>query len=431
VEIGNGPARVKIYTMNRRDGYPEFTLAWKQAGRRRTRSFASMEEARMIAQQTSVRLANGWNAADEATRRDIDLLRHCERVAKDHGVTLAAAIDEWASARKAVGEIPISDAVRFYQANRKDLLIRRTLAQVAEEFIESRRANGSSEIHVRNCRDYLGRLTGQVKADIADVTTADLNGFLRNQKTLGPVSRNSLRGTIVSMFRFAKRQGYLHRDRDTVADMTESCKVPEAEITIFTPEEMRRMLLASHARLLPVLAIGAFAGIRTAEIRRLHWEDIKWDRGHIEIAGRKAKTASRRLVPLAENLKAWLAPWRDAAGGIVSASDVSGALCDVAVKAGVPGGWRRNALRHSYISYRVAKTGDVPRTALEAGNSPEMIFRHYRQVVDGQSAEEWFGIMPPDGWIPSGLQWTLRDRMVRMVAQHETPRVDSANGASP
>ena len=162
----------------------------------------------MIAQQTSVRLANGWNAADEATRRDIDLLRHCERVAKDHGVTLAAAIDEWASARKAVGEIPISDAVRFYQANRKDLLIRRTLAQVAEEFIESRRANGSSEIHVRNCKDYLGRLTGQVKADIADVTTADLNEFLRNQKTLGPVSRNSLRGTIVSMFRFAKRQAY-------------------------------------------------------------------------------------------------------------------------------------------------------------------------------------------------------------------------------
>ncbi len=38
VEIGNGPARIKIYTMNRRDGYPEFTLSWKEAGRRKTRS---------------------------------------------------------------------------------------------------------------------------------------------------------------------------------------------------------------------------------------------------------------------------------------------------------------------------------------------------------------------------------------------------------
>jgi integrase len=418
VEIGNGPARVKIYTMNRRDGYPEFTLAWKEAGRRKTRSFSSMDEARMIAQQVSVRLTNGWTAADEATRRDIDLLRHCEQVAREHGVGLAAAMDEWASARKAAGEIPLSDAVRFYQANRKDLLIQRTLAQVADEFVESRRANGSSEIHVRNCKDYLGRLTGQMRANIADVTTAELNKFIRSQKTLGPVSRNSLRGTIVSMFRFAKRQGYLHPDRDTVADMTESFKVPETEITIYTPQEMTKMLLASHARLLPVLAIGAFAGIRTAEIKRLHWEDIKWDRGHIEIAGRKAKTASRRLVPLTDNLKEWLKPWRDETGEIVSFDDVSGALCDVALKAGITGGWRRNALRHSFISYRVAKTGDVPRTALEAGNSPEMIFRHYREVVDGQSAEEWFGITPPDGWMPSGLKLSLRDRLVRAMAKN-------------
>lgn len=100
VEIGNGPTRVKIYSMNRRDGYPEFTLAWKEAGKRKTRSFASMEEARMIAQQVSVRLANGWTAGDEVTRRDIDLLRHCEQVAQEHGVSLAAAMDEWASARK-------------------------------------------------------------------------------------------------------------------------------------------------------------------------------------------------------------------------------------------------------------------------------------------------------------------------------------------
>ena len=430
VEIGNGPARIKIYTMNRRDGYPEFTLSWKEAGRRKTRSFSSMDEARMIAQQISVRLANGWTAADEATRRDIDLLRHCEQVAREHGVGLAAAMDEWASARKAAGEIPLADAIRFYQANRKDLLIPRTLAQVAEEFIESRRANGSSEIHVRNCRDYLGRLTGQMRANIADVTTAELNKFIRSQKTLGPVSRNSLRGTIVSMFRFAKRQNYLHPDRDTVADMTESCKVPETEITIYTPEEMTKMLLASHARLLPVLAIGAFAGIRTAEIKRLHWEDIKWDRGHIEIAGRKAKTASRRLVPLTDNLKAWLEPWRDETGEIVSFDDVSGALCDVAMKAGIPGGWRRNAMRHSFISYRVAKTGDVPRTALEAGNSPEMIFRHYRAVVDPQSADEWFGIMPPDGWMPTGLKHGLRERMRRLLAQDGTTHVDSNASAA-
>ena len=176
------------------------------------------------------------------------------------------------------------------------------------------------------------------------------------------------------MFSFAKKQGYLHQDRKTVAERSEIFKVPETEISIFTPEEIEKLHLAAHARILPVIAIGAFAGIRTAEIMRLDWEDIKWDRGHIEIAGRKAKTAARRLVPLPENLKTWLSPWREETGPIVTLTAVAGALGDVAVKAQIPGGWRQNALRHSFISYRLALTGDVVRTALEAGNSAKMIF---------------------------------------------------------
>ena len=185
-------------------------------------------------------------------------------------------------------------------------------------------------------------------------------------------------------------------------------KQQETEIQIFTPEEMGRLLLAAHARILPLVAIGGFAGIRSAEIKRLHWEDIKWERGYIEIAGRKAKTAARRLVPLTDNLKAWLAPWREASGAIIPISDTSGALGDIAVKAKIPGGWRQNALRHSFISYRVAETGDVARTALEAGNSPKMIFRHYREVVDGEAAKTWFSIMPPEVWPPT--DWRLRIR---------------------
>ena len=426
VEIGNGPSTVRIYTINRRDGYGQFTLAWREGGRRRTRCLASMDEARIIAQQTTVRLANGGCATDEATRRDIELLRHCERTAGEFGITLAAAIDEWSSARRTAGEIPLSDAVRFYQSNRADMLPVRTIAQVAVEFLESRRASGASAVYVTRSGEYLKRFTGQVGGNIGDVTVAGINAFLRSQETLGPVTRNALRRTLVTMFGFAKRQGYLHPDRKTAAEQTETFKEPETEIAIFTPEEMAALLSAAHARILPLVAIGAFAGIRSAEIRRLHWEDIKWERGHIEIAGRKAKTAARRLVPLTENLKTWLAPWREETGPIMSLSDVSGALNDVAVKAGIPGGWRKNALRHSYISYRVALTGDVARTALKAGNSPEMIFRHYREVVDGRSAEAWFGIIPPEGWVPSGLKWGVRERLRRLACRQDTRNVDTA-----
>jgi integrase len=430
VEIGTGPTKVRIYTINRKDGYDQFTLAWKEGGKRRTRCFSCMDEAKMVGQQVTVRLINGFTDTCEATRRDLDILRHCERTATEFGVTLAAAIEEWASARRTAGSIPLSDAVRFYAANRADLFPTRSNVQAAAEFSVSLKRKGVSDIYVRNATASLKRFTDAVSGNIADVTVTDINRFLDGLKKLGPVSKNGIRRNIITLFVFAKKQGYLHPDRKTAAEQTESFKEPETEIKIFTPEEMQSLLLTAHARILPLIAIGGFAGIRSAEVARLEWQDIKWDRGHIEIAGKKAKTAARRLVPLSDNLKAWLAPWRGETGPILTITDASGALGDTAVKAKIPGGWRQNALRHSYISYRVALTGDVARTSLEAGNSPRMIFRHYREIVDEEATKAWWSIHPPEGWQPPWLKPSIRERLKHLSCRRDNPCVDTTNRAS-
>ncbi len=59
-----------------------------------------------------------------------------------------------------------------------------------------------------------------------------------------------------------------------------------------------------------------------------------------------------------------------------------------------PFAWKHNALRHSFISYRLAGVKNTAQVALEAGNSPQMIFRHYRELVRAVDAEKWFGITP-------------------------------------
>ena len=56
--------------------------------------------------------------------------------------------------------------------------------------------------------------------------------------------------------------------------------------------------------------------------------------------------------------------------------------------------WRHNALSHSFISYRVAKIKNVNEVAMEAGNSPDMIFKHYRELVTETEADAWFGVTP-------------------------------------
>ena len=204
VEVGTGLAKVTIYSCNRKDGFSEFTLAWKEGGCRRRRSLSCLDEARIVAQQISVRLTNGRAVGDEVSKRDLELLEYCEELAGKFGVSLSVAIEEWAGAKKIAGKVSILDAIRSHMASRNELSAVKSIKQVAEEFVESRRI-------------------------------------------------------LVTMFGFIQRQGYLPLDKKTAASLSESFKVPDTEILIFTPEEMLKLLLHApkwiqalqlHARLL-------------------------------------------------------------------------------------------------------------------------------------------------------------------------------------
>jgi hypothetical protein len=62
--------------------------------------------------------------------------------------------------------------------------------------------------------------------------------------------------------------------------------------------------------------------------------------------------------------------------------------------------WKGNGWRHSFASYRLALKKDAPALALEMGNSPTMIFRHYLDLKHEDEAAAWFAIRP-EGEVPS------------------------------
>jgi hypothetical protein len=163
--------------------------------------------------------------------------------------------------------------------------------------------------------------------------------------------------------------------------MVEKRTGPPSEIEIFTPEELRKLIAAAPGRVATCIALQAFAGIRTSEILRLTWKDVARRHGHIEIAAGKAKTASRRLIPICENLAEWLrhADRQGERVWPVTASEYYAQQARAASAAAID--WKANALRPSFITYRLAQTKDVAEVALEAGNSPTMIFRHYRELA--------------------------------------------------
>jgi integrase len=134
--------------------------------------------------------------------------------------------------------------------------------------------------------------------------------------------------------------------------------------------------------------------MRSAELIRLEWSDINFERGYIIVAKEKAKTATRRLVPIQPNLIKWLAPYRGRAGRVFvseHAADRTIAFANRHVD------WPNNALRHSYATYRLAATADMARVALEMGNSPAKLITNYRELADEREATEWFSIVPNVG----------------------------------
>ena len=56
--------------------------------------------------------------------------------------------------------------------------------------------------------------------------------------------------------------------------------------------------------------------------------------------------------------------------------------------------WKMDILRHSYGTYRLPILKSADALALEMGNSPDVIFRHYRRPMNEVSASAYFDLRP-------------------------------------
>ena len=204
----------------------------------------------------------------------------------------------------------------------------------------------------------------------------------------------------------------------TAAEQVKKSKIKNNEdISIFTPADMRRILHAAPPHIVPILAIGAFSGIRMSELNRLDWSAFDLDRGFIELRADQAKTAARRLVPITDNLRAWIEPL-PRTGKIVPTALLHRET--TALVRALKLDWPRNVLRHSFITYRVAKVKSADQVALEAGNSPSVIFKNYRELATENQADEWFGILPKEGQWENTYQWDHRARIVTLPDSEES-----------
>ena len=306
-------------------------------------------------------------------------------------------LSDFIRARKKLAEHgkTITDATEFYLHYLERVRrCKTTVAELVVELLETKRQDGRSEIYLRDLRNILAIFSRDFgNRAIAGITVEELDNWLR-ALDCAPKTRANFRANIGVLFAYAVRRRMLDFNPIT---HTAKPKLVDKPPEIFAVDELRALLEAGRRiepDVVPMLAICAFAGLRDAEIHRLHWNEVDLKRGHVEVTAAKAKSARRRLVPIQPNLAAWLRPYSGMAGPVVPVAWARGKLVRVRKAAGLTY-WRKNGLRHSFASYRLAAIHDAPRVAAELGHTgPQMLYSTYRELVLPEDAERYWKIAP-------------------------------------
>jgi integrase len=295
----------------------------------------------------------------------------------------------------------INDAVAFFVDHEER--IRRcnvTIRQLAAELIETKQRDGKARRYLESLRGYLGRFCSDFGDRlVASVTAEELDNWLRDLP-YSPKSRLNYRQHIGVLFSHAKKRRMI---AENPIEFTERPKLIDRAPEIFTPDELRALLETAQRidpSILPMLAIGAFAGLRDSEIQRLDWSEVRLERGFIELKAAKAKSARRRLVAIQPNLAVWLRPYASTTGAVVPGADgerrdaARGRLLRLRKSASLTK-WPRNGLRHSFCSYRLAATNNAHLVASEMGHTTsQLVYQHYREIVTPAEAERYWNIEP-------------------------------------
>jgi len=392
--VKRGSSVVKIY-LDRKPTGTYYRVTYHLGGKRHRLNFVDLDKAKMEAEAKAAQLSRGDMDAMQISGKDRLVYGRAMEAVKETGVHLDAAALEYAQARKILDGVPLVDAARFYVRHHGRDVMRKPVSDAVREMIEAKKASGVSNVYLRDLRYRLGVFAERFRCDFLSLTPDDVRFFFESLK-LSARSFNNFLIALKTFFRFAQDRGWLSKEVDLLTSVKRR-KEKRTPVEILTPKEMTALLEHATPEIARCFALGAFAGLRSEEILRLEWSDVTRRPGYIEIAADKAKTAARRLVPIADNLTRWLI-WGNSADGLVwpnTKTKFFKTRLRVALKAKVK--WKPNALRHSWISYRLAEIQDMNRVALEAGNSPQMIFRHYRELATPEQARTWFSIAPAMG----------------------------------
>lgn len=390
--------KVKIYLTG-----TSFTLSWYAGKQRKREKRKSLEDARSRAAEINRDLDAGSGHVRSFTIQETATIENCIEMLRDIGVPISVAVREFVDGYKILGDrASVSEACRkFMEARKKEALTPIKFDDVGAEFLKRNEKQKLSEAYQISSKKFLKRISKYIgKSYIDDITAKEIGAAVDKEVSGGPRAYNNLLGAVAGVFSFARKQGYLSRTEKTEAELVERRNVDRIDsISIYTPEELHILLNNIGDDLVPFIALGGLAGIRTEEIFRMDWKMVDLKKGYILLDRVFTKTKRRRVIPINAALRSWIQPLHKSSGRIygLSSSQALGNAIRAAWPRDKDGNLiferRRNALRHSYGTYRFAELQDEQKVSAEMGNSPKELREHYAELATPEDAATWFAIV--------------------------------------
>jgi len=352
-------------------------------GRRVRRTFSTQAKARAAIREHRTK------AEADAERQDILQKRIGEKAQQ---MTTDDLLDAARGLDILKGRASLAAAADFYVKHTTppggDKL---TIAELCDKYRESREKAGRSEYTIADIRDCLRPFVQRFGSmDVAAITTAEIEHWFDDQNG-GATRKYKLRNHLVSVFNYAVKRKYRRDNPASALEIPTKVKSTPHVLAVKDVECLMRYTAGHEPNMIPYMALCLFAGIRpVGEMKRLDWKDIDFRRSEIFVSDTVSKTNDERIIKMADNLIAWLLPYRQNAGAIFY---LRAAFERIRKGAGVR--WAKDCMRHTYGSMHLAMWQNSGDTAEQMGHTNiRILFNHYRRAVRKEDAETFWNIYP-------------------------------------
>ena len=405
--IRRGAVTVRIHSSaNRVKGrtYSQHCVIYRQVdGKTVRRNFGSLDEAKREADIAATRLATGLAGVLQAGNGELFRLQEADLLAQKAGVPLLTALSDYSTAKALLpAGTTLAEAAADYARRKQAVREVIQFPDLVTEYLGIKAKAGMSKRHLADLRRRLNRAAKSFACPVGSITTPLIESFLDQ---VGGSSRSRLNEIVVlsAVLRYAVKQRKAPRETLDELEAVQRPKVPPPATLVWTVEEFRELLELAPSHHVPYLVLGGLCGMRSSEILRCDWSHFTATFDHVAVVTMKRRTPARRLVPVCPAAQAWLEPLRKKTGPVFGATReqyaIRAILRSVNAARKATGKetsvlWKGNGLRHSFGTYKTALSGDIPRTAIEMGNSPTMIVKCYLQLATKAEGERFFSIRP-------------------------------------